>query len=76
LERRSFPKPTLKHHAATEDAVTEVAQQIPALLVVYRWLMEAASCKPQPFGLLDAIRDRMAKSEEDRGIAISATDAA
>lgn len=64
-------KPALRHHVVADDEVTETGKQIPALLVAYRWLQDAAEQKTPPAETLDEMTHRMRMSERSRGIAIA-----
>jgi hypothetical protein len=63
-------RPDLRHHVVADDEVTEACKQIPALLVAYRWLLDAAEGKTRPFETLNEMTYRMRMSEQARGIAI------
>lgn len=64
-------KPALRHHVVADDEIAETGRQIPALLVAYRWLLDAAEHKTPRAETLDEMTHRMRMSEQSRGIAIA-----
>jgi len=64
-------KPALRHHVVTDDAIAEIARQIPPLLTTYRWMLDAAEGKAPPADPLDDFIRLMRASERARGAAIA-----
>jgi hypothetical protein len=65
-------KPSLRHHTVADAALAEAAEQLPALLTTYRWVLDAAAGKSSPdAGSLDEITATMRASEQSRGMAIA-----
>lgn len=70
----SVLKPSLRHHVVTNDAVSEAAEQLPALLTTYQWVLDAASGAVRDPAPLDEITGKMRASERSRGgIAVPGT---
>jgi hypothetical protein len=64
-------KPSLRHHVVKDDAVSEMAAQLPALMTTYQWVLDMASGKSRDTAPLDEIIDTMRRSEQSRGMAIA-----
>lgn len=56
-------KPSLRHHVATDDDVSQAADTIPALTTVWHWAEEAAAGRNPDPAPLDEIAALMRKSE-------------
>jgi hypothetical protein len=65
-------KPSLRHHVVADTSLERIAEQLPALLTTYQWVLDVASGKPRDTAALDEIVTMMRNSERARGMAIAA----